>query len=358
MRAARAQIERRLASLGPRSARRRPSALLRRCGLGLAMLASTAAGAALTLLLTWSAPQSVIVAAPEPEMTTASIAPKAVPLSPGSHVPSAPIETPPMSAAMPPPAAIQSWRYQLQNIDPASIARSSADLVVVDYASGERPFSPAQVEAMKRKGDGARRLVLAYLSIGEAEEYRFYWQREWRAQPPAWLGAENPKWPRNHAVKFWDAEWQAIVFDYAARIVQAGFDGVYLDRVDGFESMGRATSMVDFVARLSSRVKAQRPGFLVVPQNGDALIADARFRGAIDAFAREDLFYGEDKDGARNKPASVRESLARLKRLAADGKPVLVVEYPRDEAQGQAVVREIAAQGFIGLAARRELDRL
>ena len=318
------------------------------------MLASTAAGAGVTLAVMGPAPR------PQPALTTASI--PATRSTPSTYEPASLVTTPmppiekPRSIALT-PAQVRSWRYQLQNIEPAQIARSAADLVVVDYASSQGPFSSAQVDEMQRKPDGSRRLVLAYLSVGEAESYRYYWSRDWQARPPVWLGAENPNWRGNYAVQFWDPTWQAIVFDFADRIVRAGFDGVYLDRVDAFETVGRSSAMVDFVARISARVKAARPGFMVVSQNGDALIPDRRFRDAIDAFAREDLFYGEGKDGQRNKPEAIRESLRRLKMLAADSKPVLVVEYPRDEAQSEAIAREIAAQGFIGLTARRELDQ-
>ena len=72
---------------------------------------------------------------------------------------------------------IKSWAYQLQKIDPGVIARSKQDLVVIDYSrtgAGADAFSSAQLSRMKRKSDGSRRIVLAYLSIGEAEDYRFY----------------------------------------------------------------------------------------------------------------------------------------------------------------------------------------
>jgi hypothetical protein len=48
----------------------------------------------------------------------------------------------------------------------------------------------------------------------------------------------------------------------------------------------------------------------------------------------------------------------RLKLLKAEGKPVLVVEYPRNEEQAQTAIREIAQHGFVGLMARRALDAL
>jgi cysteinyl-tRNA synthetase, unknown class len=255
-------------------------------------------------------------------------------------------------------SAVKSWGYQLQNIKPGKIAGCGHDLVVIDHCNDDRPFTPAEVAAMRRRPDGSCRLVLAYMSIGEAESYRFYWDKSWRRQRPSWLGKENPDWDENYAVQFWDPKWQAIIFDYADRIVAAGFDGVYLDKVDAFEDMGRKDAMVDFVASIAARVKAQRPGVLVVSQNGQQLLSNAKFRNAIDAFAREDLLCGEDEDGERNEAESIRDSIAVLKRFATDGKPVFVVEYPRTDEQASAVRREIAEQGFIGLVARRDLDTL
>jgi len=255
-----------------------------------------------------------------------------------------------------PPAAVKRWHYQLQNVDPAAIAQSDADMVVIDLAGEDGHFSRAQVEAMRRKPDGARRIVLAYMSIGEAEDYRWYWAENEQNGAREWLGQENKRWRGNYAVRFWHPQWQAIILDYADRIVDAGFDGVYLDRVDIFEEVGGAEAMVEFVERIAQHVKARRPGFLVISQNGDALIPNERFRAAIDGFAREDLFYGEQTDGVRNDADSIAESLVRLRLVAAEGKPVFVVEYPKSEAQAQIAWREIGEQNFIGLLAKRALD--
>ena len=253
---------------------------------------------------------------------------------------------------------ITSWGYQLQNIEPDVIARTPYDLLVVDCASSDGPFSKAQADAMRRKPDNSHRLVVSYMSIGEAENYRPYWSKAWESEPPAWLGEENPDWGGNYAVQFWDPQWQSIVLDYADKIVAAGFDGVYLDKVDEFEDMGHRDEMVELVRRIAARVKARQPGFLVISQNGDALLPDEKFRDAIDAFAREDLFLGEDEDGEPNDPASIKESIARLKLFAVGQKPVLVVEYPDDAEQAQEVRRQISALGFIGLTTGRDLDSL
>jgi cysteinyl-tRNA synthetase len=122
--------------------------------------------------------------------------------------------------------------------------------------------------------------------------------------------------------------------------------------------MGHKDDMVEFVARIAARAKSQRGDFMIVSQNGDALIPDPKFRRAIDAFAREDLFYGENSDGVRNKASSIREGVRRLKMLRDEGKPVFVVEYPRNEEQAKTARREIAENKFIGLMAKRALDQL
>jgi cysteinyl-tRNA synthetase len=66
--------------------------------------------------------------------------------------------------------------YQLQNVNLSAIGKTKFDLVVMDYSrdgSDERKFSAEEIEALKTS-PGGRKRVLAYMSIGEAEDYRFY----------------------------------------------------------------------------------------------------------------------------------------------------------------------------------------
>ncbi len=59
------------------------------------------------------------------------------------------------------------------------IKLSPYDLVVIDYGFDRRnatAFPREVVDLMRTKPDGSKRLILAYFSIGEAENYRYYWQ--------------------------------------------------------------------------------------------------------------------------------------------------------------------------------------
>lgn len=110
------------------------------------------------------------------------------------------------------------------------------DLLIVDLFCEDDPLTSDEVASLKVKANGGTRLVLCYLSIGEAEDYRSYWQPEWHTHPPDWLGPENPDWPGNYTVRYWNSDWQEIVFRYLDRILAAGFDGAYLDRIDVYET--------------------------------------------------------------------------------------------------------------------------
>ncbi len=272
---------------------------------------------------------------------------------------------------IPPLDPVASWGYLLDNVDPQEVAASGFDLVVIDYSqdgSGGRAFDRSDLAAMQRKPDGGRRLVLAYLSIGEAETYRYYWKDAWKREKPAWLDDENPDWAGNIKVRYWDPEWQDIIYGshdaYLDRIMGAGFDGVYLDLIDAFEHYGpvRRTAraeMADFVAGLSRYAKGKRgPGFLVVGQNGESLASEPRYLAAVDGIAKEDLYFSWETDGVPADPAETAESLAHLKKAKSAGKKILVVEYVSHQGGVAETYSRAKKEGFVPYASRRNLDRL
>jgi len=290
---------------------------------------------------------------------------------------------------------VNSWAYQLQDIRIAEIAQCEADLAVIDYSpdgSAELAFTRDQVERMQGLDGGHRKRVFAYMSIGEAEERRFYWKDAWvkNGRPtgtaPGWLSARNDQgWNDNYKVRFWDPAWQSLIVggsgSYLDRIIDAGFDGVYLDIVDGFEfwqdaARGRdirkeaATDMVDFVARIAehawnARGKSQ---FAIVPQNGEALLEHDRFRASISAVGKEDILFrmagaADKRPALEERPeAEIRETLAYLRLAQDDGLPILAVEYMMDReqdmvnvAQAGKLLRQLRMVPYFGI---RDLNRL
>ena len=113
------------------------------------------------------------------------------------------------------------------------------DIVIIDLFYEDTVLSASEVASLRIKANGGSRLIIAYMSIGEAEEYRYYWQKEWETEPPSWLAEENDQWPGNYKVQYWNKDWQNIIYgrdnSYLKKIVVVGFDGVYLDIIDAFE---------------------------------------------------------------------------------------------------------------------------
>ncbi len=286
------------------------------------------------------------------------------------------------------------FAFQLQGIDLDALEASSYKTVVIDYSSdgteGGR-FTAAQIAALKASG----KTVLAYLSIGEAEDYRWYWDSAWDAAPPAWLGKENPDWEGNYKVRYWEADWQALLFNDAGtgsldKILDAEFDGVYLDIVDAYWYWGSeeaveaaegapynsgngspmqlglcADDMAALVAAIAAHARSRDSDFIVCPQNATEIIHDMPadrlpdWWAAIDAVGAEDTyFYGDlDMDNAWNPQEDV---LANLDAFLAQGKDVYCIEY-LSASNGAAIDRFVSAasdRGFSWYAADRALDTL
>ncbi len=134
---------------------------------------------------------------------------------------------------------INSEKYNSKTDFVRAVAATNYDIVIMDLFHNETAYTQAEIQQLRTKGNGGRRLVICYLSIGEAEDYRYYWQSSWNRKKPVWLLRENPNWHGNYKVAYWDAEWQKIIFagenSYLQKILDAGFDGAYLDLIDAFE---------------------------------------------------------------------------------------------------------------------------
>jgi len=281
-------------------------------------------------------------------------------------------------------AGINDWCYQLDAIDIARIGASKFDLVVMDYSadgSEEQAFSNAQIQALK-ESPGGPKLVVAYMSIGEAEDYRFYWKDAWESHPPDWLGETNPEWPGNFKVRYWDPEWQRIVFgiaegerkSYLDRIVGAGFDGAYLDIIDAYEYWSyekgvrspkeAAEDMIALIIALSeyARNTREEPDFLIFPQNGSGIITEVgdekvqAYFEAINGIGAEDTFYGDrDENNPLNRQ---QEVIANLDRFRLAGKVVLAIDYLLAPEKIADFYTRARARGYIPYSSVRDLNRL
>jgi cysteinyl-tRNA synthetase len=266
----------------------------------------------------------------------------------------------------------------------AHLAHCGRDWMVLDASfeeGSEGRWTPAEIAAI-RAGKPNRK-VLAYFSIGEAEDYRTYWKKDWdrdhNGKPdsgaPAFLAPENPDWKGNYRVRYWQKEWQDLLLPELERIAASGFDGVYLDLVDAFEffeydpvgknwmdngtnpETGRTyrQDMVAWIERIATVSRASRPEFLVVPQNGSQLLADDSFLQMINAIGIEDLFTEGNKAQPDGHTGPILKSLQRLQALK---KPVLLIEYGKSNEARRRSIEGARKYGCVLLLTGRELKSL
>lgn len=126
----------------------------------------------------------------------------------------------------------------------SDLSKTNYDVLILDlFDQNNAELKKEWVQQLKTKANGGKRFLLCYMSIGEAEDYRYYWQADWSKNSKSWIERENPDWKGNYKVRYWESEWKNIIYgqsdSYLQKIMDAGFDGVYLDIIDAFEYFER-----------------------------------------------------------------------------------------------------------------------
>lgn len=263
----------------------------------------------------------------------------------------------------------KSWGVQYQNVDVSILAGSPLDLIVLDPSlnDGARRFISAQeMAALKRKPDGSRRLVVGYLCIGEADLKRWYWPAQWRARPPSWVGPENVNWPGSRVVRYWDPQWQEMTVtgttSILSRIIEMGFDGALLDRVDAYgdwdqQRASARREMVELVGKVAQTARRRHPGFLLIPQNAEHIIENERYRAAIDAINKESLLTGLGGKNVPNRETDVDWSVSRLRVAQEAGIRMLATEYLSDPVLKARTQEQLVSWDFLPFFGVRALDK-
>ncbi len=301
---------------------------------------------------------------------------------------------------------VRTWAYQIQHLEKDgaidALAASRYDLLVLEPTrtnKEEAGFDTKKMVARLKEG-ARRRLVVAYIDIGEAEDYRWYWSwsKEWKkgeprpADWPAFIATHDPDgWAGSYPVAFWDEAWKDLVIhgkkrpaaaerDFSSvldEVIRDGFDGVYLDWVEAWENeevvaaakkAGKdpGKEMVAFIGEIRDAGRARNPNFLVIQQNAASLVrARPELLKVVDAIAQEDVWYtgdaevdwedrkGYDKKQEADFTKGVIDSLGEFKK---GGKPVFTIDYAVKHAK--EVYAKSRDLGFIPYCSRTSLQKL
>ena len=275
----------------------------------------------------------------------------------------------PSPAAVPDWTALRSFAIQLQNGAPRELAASPFQMIVMDVnrdGTDETSYQRSDIDEIRAGGPGGPKVVLAYLSVGEAENYRSYWQKAWNAHPPEWMGPENPEWKGNFKVRFWEPPWQQLMEKAVDHLIDLGYDGAFLDVVDAGEFWAdedRGTArhasaerdMVDFVKSLAAYAHKRNPHFGLFPNGGENLGRFDDYVAAVTGLFREDIWY----DGNHlNSASDLDDTLRALKRFSAAKKPIFAIDYVTKPALIDDFYAKAHQAGMVPYATVRALDKL
>ena len=306
-----------------------------------------------------------------------------------------------------------TWMYQIQDLNaPAAVellAATDYPMLVIepgnnfDEETGNYD-TPAILDSLRTAPDGTERLILAYVDIGEAEDYRDYWQNDWVApdpdngiegSPDFLITVDPDGWSGNFPVAYWRPEWQDMWTGengIIKKLASLGFDGIYMDWVEAYDdetvrsfAAGDGINdpdeeMVIFIERLRAAGRSVTRDFLVVAQNAPYLIDyddennTSRYTDTIDAMAVEDTwFYGEGDaewddtvkavgdlfgDERHEGDFSTANRLTKYAEYQNKGLPVFSIDYSVNNVNVQQIYSDARVAGLIPLVTQVSLARV
>ena len=125
------------------------------------------------------------------------------------------------------------------------MTNTNYDVIIMDAFYHSELLTRAEVEGLKTKANGGKRLVIACIllrshiflllfssflllatnsftmtfsltceidvNIGAAENFRHYWQKDWKLHNPKFLKKPYEGYHEEMWVKYWTPEWRAII---------------------------------------------------------------------------------------------------------------------------------------------------
>jgi cysteinyl-tRNA synthetase len=290
--------------------------------------------------------------------------------------------------------SVKSWAYQIQGLEEEgavdALAHSDYDLVVVEPVRSLKGSEDFDTAGMVARLHAAGKLVLAYVDVGEAEDYRRYWADDWvppsahePGEPDFLMTVDPAGWSGDYPVAFWDERWKDIVIygddSLMDMVLDDGFDGVYLDWIEAYQDESVATAaenlgldpaqeMAAFVQEIAGYGRGRSESFVVIPQNAADLAQDVPgYLDVIDGLAQEDLSFrgeadtewGDRESGDIPTSPDDQEHLLELFGLyLGAGVPLFCIDYALEQANVQTAYAAASDAGCLGYVSQTPLSRL
>ncbi len=228
------------------------------------------------------------------------------------------------------------------------------DMVILD------PDCHPPLSGIKKKA-----VLIAYVSVGEAEGYRSYWNR---IKEKPWIIGENENWKKNYYVDVRDPEWRELLLTEVIPIViEKGFRGIMMDTLDTAEYLeyidperfkGSQDAMISLVKEIHERF----PDLLLISNNGFPLLTE--LAPCLSGFLVESIHMMPDFKAGGYIPVpeeEYQEKVPLLRVLSKQhGIPVFAIDYvdASDRKKAAECVKRLKKLGFKPCIAQKDLEEL
>lgn len=226
---------------------------------------------------------------------------------------------------------VKFWCYNIQQVNTQrqhdQLVGSHFDMYVLEPTRSEKSESDFDIKGLiseireyNKINYNKDPIILAYVDIGQAENWRWYWQNGWQIGNPEWIVGSDPNgWEGNYPVAYWHKTWEDIVIygymgkSFVEMTLKDGFDGIYMDWVEAFsdenvidkaqaEGVNTGEKMFDFIEKIKNYARSESPNanpdYLIVAQNAPDLYDEntTRYVQLMDALAEEGVWYEGEAD--------------------------------------------------------------
>lgn len=248
--------------------------------------------------------------------------------------------------------------------------------ILLDYSPDQYPIDAKEVScyrmAILDPDDhpdlsmlSSKTVKIAYLSVGEAEEFRSYWPT---IKDSKWVLGPNKDWPGDYLVDPRSPEWTNLLLGTVIpEIVQQGFQGIMMDTLDTVDTLAdndpaNAKAYQQAMIDLVFAIQAKFPQLLLISNNGFTILNE--IAPALAGLLVEDLFWmpNFEKGGYESTPYQwTRDKIAILTPLMdAYYLPVFDLEYldQSNKKQIKKIKKNAKRLGYKPYFAEKELNQL
>ena len=208
-------------------------------------------------------------------------------------------------------------------------------------------------------------ILIAYVSLGQAENYRAYWPK---VEKEPWIIKKDPHWSGSYWVDVRNPRWRALIlYEVIPQIIAQGFDGLFMDTLDTAsdleeisptEYFGSAKAMAEFVKEIHETY----PKLLLISNNAYEILP--QIAPYLNGFLVEGInsILDLNKGGITFVDPERRENRIQiLHKLMREYKlPVFTLDYvgQNDRASAERCFIESRKLGFKPYVSEADRDRI